>query len=468
MPRRLASLDTAFLAAEMPGNLLHVMAVMVLDPETIPGGYSFAGFRDFIAQRIHRVPPLRRRLEVPFGLARPLWVEDPDLDLDYHVRRAAVPSPGGAREVAALASELDERPLDRSRPLWEMVVVEGLEHGHFAVVAKLHHAMMDGIAGMRHMASLFSPEPGLDDPGTPGWRQPARVPGDLELLAGAVPTLLGQPLRGARAGVETLRLAFREALRGIRGKAESPPPAPRSWLNAPTTPHRTVAYTSLPLLEVKAAARAGSATVNDALLTVIGGAVRRYLDRIGQLPAEALVAGVPISTHVEGEERANAVAGAFVTLATHLEDPAARLAAIRDATSQAKRRDSGGMLDSVGPWLEVPSPLVFSLFARAYTRLHLADRVTPLCNLVVSSVNGPPEALYFAGARLRGIYPLGPIYDGMALNVTALRCGDAIDVGLVACRGRIRDLWEIADAIPEALAELTGSGAAPARRIRAV
>jgi WS/DGAT/MGAT family acyltransferase len=446
------------------------MAVLVLDPESIPGGYSFDGFREFIARRLHLVPPLRRRLlEVPFGLARPLWVEEPDLDIDLHVRRAAVPSPGSPREVAALAAEIDERPLDRSRPLWEMVVVEGLAHDHFAVVAKLHHSMMDGMAGLRHMASLCSTEPGLDEPREPALQRPSRLPSDLELLAGALPSLLGQPLRAARAGARTLRSGLRAAVRSSEGEEEEPPPTTvrRMSLNAHTTPHRTVAYTALPLAELKAAGRPLSATVNDVLLAVVAGALRRYLGPRGELPAEPLVAAVPLSTHVEGEERANAMSSGSVSLATHLDDPAERLAAIRDASLHAKRHRRSALGDHMPEWMDVPPPLVFSLVARAYTGLGLVDRMPLLCNLLVSSVNGPPSALYFGGARLVGLYPLGPVYDGMALNVTALRCGDSLDVGLVACRGLIRDLWEIADAMPEALAELKESGRARAPRARA-
>jgi len=472
-PRRLTGFDSVFLAAELPGNWLHVMAVLVLDPESIPGGYSFGGFREFIARRLHLVPPLRRRLlEVPFGLARPLWIEEADLDLELHVRRAAVPSPGGPREVAALAAEIDERPLDRSRPLWELVVVEGLAHGRFAVVAKLHHSMMDGMAGLRHMASLFSPEPGLDDPREPrepAWQRPPRAPSDLELLAGAFPSLLGQPLRAARAGARTLWSGLRDAVGSAEGEEEEPPPTTvrRMSLNAHTTAHRTVAYTALPLPELKAAGRPLSATVNDVLLAVVAGALRRYLGPRGELPEEPLVAAVPLSTHVEGEDRANAVTSSSVSLATHLDDPAERLAAIRDASSHAKRQRRSAVGDHMAEWMDVPPPLVFSLVARAYTGLGLVDRMPLMCNLLVSSVNGPPSALYFGGARLVGLYPLGPVYDGMALNVTALRCGDSLDVGLVACRGIIRDLWEIADAMPEALAELTESRRARARRARA-
>jgi len=228
-----------------------------------------------------------------------------------------------------------------------------------------------------------------------------------------------------------------------------------------------VAYTGLPLAELKAAGRPLSATVNDVLLAVVAGALRRYLGPRGELPVEPLVAAVPFSTHVEGEEQANAVTSGSVSLATHLDDPAERLAAIRDASLNAKRHRRSALGDHMAEWMDVPPPLVFSLVARAYTGLGLVDRMPLLCNLLVSSVNGPPSALYFAGARLVGLYPLGPVYDGMALNVTALRCGDSLDVGLVACRGLIRDLWEIADAMPEALSELTKSGRARARRARA-
>lgn len=454
--RRLTGLDTTFLAAEQPGSPLHMMAAIVLDPSTVPGGYTFEGLRDFFADRLHLVPPLRRRLvAVPGGLARPFWVEEPHIDLGLHVRRAAVPKPGGPREVAEMAAEMMARPLDRGRPLWEMVAVEGLAGGHVALLVKLHHATMDGLAGLTHMASLFSRSPTPEEP-PPLEDAPETVPGDLALLAGTVPWLSRQPLRAARAAARSFRSAVARSRVGERGVP--PVKVAHSWLNAPITPHRTVAYTTLRLDEVKAVGHAAGATVNDVLLAAVGGALRRYLGPRGVLPAEPLVAAVPLATRTEGDTRANAVTVVNVGIGTDVSDPQERLRMIHDATAVAKQSRGHTLGDDLAAWADVPPPFVFSLVSRAYVGLGLAERLPPLCNLIVSSVPGPPVPLYLAGSRLVGIHPLGPVYSGLLLNITAMSGVESMDLGLVACRGRVPDLWELCDAIPESLAELVEAG----------
>ena len=468
--RRLSGLDSAFLAGERPGNPLHVMGILVLDPSTIPGGHRFDAFRDFLARRLHLLPPLRRRLlEVPGGLARPFWVDEPEIDLDLHLRRAAVPSPGGPREVAAMAARMMERPLDRSRPLWEMEIVEGLEGGRIALLAKLHHAMMDGLAGVELMATLFSPTPDAGAPPATPPRADEPVPDRLRLLAGAVPWLARQPWRATRASARSVRSLLRRA---SQRRSEPEPPAlhvARSWFNVQITPHRAVAYQSLQLAGLRAAGEPAGATVTDVLLAVVSGALRRYLAARGVRPAEPLVAAVPVAVRGKRDERANAVTSVTVSLASELADPAARLLQIRDAMATRKRMRGSTLGEDLAAWANVPPPVVFSLLAAAYLDLHLAERFDPICNLVVSSVAGPPRPLHLAGARLLGIHPLGPIYSGMALNVTAISCADSLDIGLVACRGRMPDLWELADGIPEALdelAEAVSAGSAIAGDVR--
>lgn len=466
--RRLGGLDSAFLSAEHEGNLLHVMGVLVLDPASVPGGYTFERFREFLASRLPALTPLRRRLlEVPWGLAPPLWVEEPEVDLDLHLRRAAVPSPGGPRELATLAAEMLERPLDRSRPLWEMALVEGLEGGRLALLAKVHHAMMDGMAGVRLMASLFSttPEPPPALPAAAASRE--RVPGRLELVARAVPWLLRQPRRAAWAGFRTARSAVGRA-RSVRGASKAPAPrVSKSWFNVEVTPHRSVAIQRLALSELRELGHRAGATVNDVMLAVVSGALRRYLTARGVATDAPLVAGVPLAVRGDGDERANAVTSVSVGLATDRADPAARLHAIRDAMAARKGERGGTLGEDLAAWTDVPPPLLFSLVSRAYLALHLGVRLDPVCNVIVSSVPGPPETLYLGGARLVGIHPLGPVYSGVGLNVTAVGCGGSLDVGLVACRGLMPDLWDLADALPAALEELRAAVAAAAPEARA-
>lgn len=453
--RRLTGLDAIFLAGESANNPLHIMAILVLDPTTISGGYSFEGFRDFIVERLHLIPPLRRRLiEVPFGIDRPTWVEEPSIDVDYHIRRAAVPGPGGPQEVAALAAQIQERLLDRSRPLWEMVLVEGLTGGNIGLIAKLSHAMMDGAAGVRMMATLIDAQSEVKPVEAAPLTEAERVPGSLELIARAIPSIARRPARMARllAHAAQLQIDLWRSGDGTSDAAELE--VPRTMLNARTTSRRAVATASLSLSEIKRIARHAGATVNDVLLAVTAGALRQYLVSRDALPEIPLVAGVPVSTHEEGDQLANAYTSVFASLETHLEDPAERLRGIARSTGAAKSRQGkvgGGIIQE---FADVPPPWVFAAVAALYSKVGIPDLMQPMCNVIVSNVAGPPTDLYFGGARLVDLYPLGPIFDGMALNITVMSIGDTLDLGIVACRDAVPDLWRLADALPASLGEL--------------
>jgi WS/DGAT/MGAT family acyltransferase len=216
-----------------------------------------------------------------------------------------------------------------------------------------------------------------------------------------------------------------------------------------------VAYVSVPLADIKAVSRAFGTTVNVVVLAMVSGALRRYLIPRGELPEDPLVSAVPASTHKQGDTRANAYTVFGMTLASDREDPAERLRAIHAEAEKKKRRQQGPGVEALAEWMDVPSPFVFSLAARAYTALGLGERMSPFFNVVVSNVPGPPMPLYFGGARLLGLHPLGPIFDGYTLNFTTISREDSLDIGLVACRERLPEVWEIASALPEALAELT-------------
>jgi WS/DGAT/MGAT family acyltransferase len=320
--------------------------------------------------------------------------------------------------------------------------------------------MMDGLAGMKLMASLFSPTPDVEPPPATARRASGRLPSRFALLAGAVPWLARQPWRAARAGARSARSLLHRTQLG-RGEPEVPAPVvSRSWLNVEITPQRAVAYTSLALAELRAVGEPFGASVTDVLLALVAGALRRYLAARGVEPEAPLVAGVPVAMRGKGDERANAVTSTFVSLATDLADPVARLLRIRDAMAARKRARGRSLGEDLAAWADVPPPLVFSWLSEAYLDLHLAERIDPLCNLVVSSVPGPQQPLHLAGARLVGIHPLGPIYSGIALNVTAIGHADRLDIGLVACRGRMPDLWDLADAIPLALGDLADTAGA--------
>src|SRR5579875_885506 len=449
--RRLSGLDAGFLYLETPSTHMHVGMAAVFDPSGVEGDWSFHRVRDLVEERLPLLAPFRRRLvEVPFGLHHPLWIEDPGFDLDYHLRRACLPAPGGPAELADFTADFMGRPLDRAKPLWEMYVVEGLEEGMVAVVSKTHHAAIDGISGAELVANLLdmSPEPRKVPPEDPPWR-PDRVPSDLELLSSAVLSLARQ-----------------------RRELEVPPPAPFSApkvsFNSSITPHRRVAFAEVPLDEVKAVKNALGGTVNDVVLAVCAGALRRYLAARGELPEASLVGMVPISVR-RADERGtlgNRVSAMLVSLATALDDPVERLHAISRGTQGAKEQHEAIGAETLMNWVEFAAPAVAARAARLISRMKVFDRVRPLFNVVISNVPGPSFPLYCAGAPMRAMYPMGPITDGVGLNMTVISYQGTMYFGLVGCRETVPGLEEIAAGLGESLAELAKAAGRRSRRRR--
>ena len=464
---RLSGMDATFLYIENPSHLMHVSMVSVFDPSEMPGGYSFDKIRALVRSRLPRIQMFRRRLvTVPFNLGHPIWVEDPAFDLDYHLRRVAIPTPGSLHKLTALAGDFVSRQLDRSRPLWEMLVVEGLQDGNIGVFAKVHHSMVDGVSGAEMMVHLFDLEASPpDDDVEPELPARERVPSDLEMVTHAAMSAARTPMRLARVLPDTVRavsglLQTRRSSAGLNMPA--PFTAPRTPFNAAITPHRSVAVTRLNLDDVKAAKLAFGCTVNDVVLALCGGALRRYLDRLGELPEKPLIAVVPISVRAEEKktEGSNAVSAMFTTLATDIAEPGARIAAIHETTMGAKEEHKAIGADLLTNWAEFAAPAVFTRASRLYTSMKLADRHRPIHNVIVSNVPGPPFPLFLAGARLVMLCPLGPVMEGAGLNITVLSYLDSIDVGLIACRELIPDLWDLAHAFEESMDELTAAARA--------
>ena len=460
---RLSGLDATFLSIETPQGHMHVSMVSVWDAATMPGGYEFAKVRDLIESRLPRVPSFRRRLrEVPFNLHFPVWVEDPDFDLDYHVRRVAVPAPGGIEELCDLAGDFCSRQLDRSRPLWEMLVVEGLDNGHIGLLAKVHHSTIDGVSGAEMMVHLFDlePEPAESIQDLASASEPEHVPSDLEMVGYALRSLARQPLKMARTLPATVTSVVNLVRRRRSSEAGMATPftAPRTPFNGAITPHRSVAVANLSLDDVKSIKRAFGTTVNDVVLALCSGALRRYLQGRDALPETSLIAVVPISVRTpdaEGDgEGSNQVSAMFANLASDLEDPVARLRAIAESTRGAKEEHNAIGAAMLQDWAEFAAPAVFARASRLYSSMRLADRHRPIHNVIISNVPGPPFPLYFAGARLVTLCPLGPVMEGAGLNITVLSYMDSIDVGLIACRELIPDLWALAGAFGESVDEL--------------
>jgi WS/DGAT/MGAT family acyltransferase len=456
--QRVSGPDAAFLYGETRSWHMHVSSILMADPSTAPHGFTVERLRENTAKRIEQVPQFRWRVvEVPFGIDNPVFVEDPTFDIDYHVRHVAVPPPGGPRQLGELVGDLASYKLDRTRPLWEFWLIEGLEDGQVAVLAKVHHAIIDGVSGADLATVLLDLEPDPPEPPTPIRPHGERVPSPPELLARAAVTNMVMPWRTAQFGAQLVRQG-RTFLR-FRSRPNSPPApfsAPRTSFNGRISPNRRFAYTTLPLGTMKAVKNAFGVKLNDVVLAVCAGALRRYLQERDELPEQPLVAQVPVSTRTEEtkDDVGVQVAAMFASLETHVEDPVERLLAIHAGTTGAKEMQQAIAADKIMNLTDTMSPALVGLAARMYTGARLEDRTPPVFNLIISNVPGPPFDLYMAGARITGIYPMGPLLYGAGLNITVMSNATGVDFGVLTCRDVMRDPWVIADALASSLDEL--------------
>jgi diacylglycerol O-acyltransferase len=431
---------------------MHVCGLILLDPTTIPGGYSFDRLRDHLGERVEEIPTFARKLHrVPLGLDFPVWVRDEHFDVERHVHRMAVPAPGGKRELAEIVGHLAGLLLDRSRPLWEMWVIEGLDSGQIAVVTKMHHATVDGVNGANLISMLCSLEPDaplLDV--APAGKEPGRAPGNAELFARGVVATARKPFHVANVIGPTVSILTEAASRARRSAAMAAPlTAPRTSFNGIITGHRSVAFADLDLETIKKVKNAvAGATVNDVVLTISGGALRKYLERRGELPETSLLASVPVSVHGKStrEGGSNKVSSLFTRLGTDIADPFERLQALAEANAVAKEHHNAIPADTLQDWAEFAAPRVFGLAVRAVTSLRLAERGPVIHNLVISNVPGPQMPLYFLGARMDAMYPLGPVFHGAGLNITVLSQNGVAHVGVIACSESVPEPSQVADA----------------------
>ncbi len=461
--RRLSGIDSDMLYGETPTWHMHIGGVMILDPPDAPGSFGFDELKQLLATQVERVPPLRERLvEVPFGLGRPSWISDPAFDLDAHLHAAVLPAPGGRRELAGLVGAIAGSKLDRTRPLWEMWFVEGLADGRVAIVAKIHHACADGVGSSLLMGQMFTIEPHALPAELVPPPEGEPIPSSARMLRDAGGQLLSTPLHAARAIGKTVTAIGKLASRSrehVPTRTAAPFRAPRTSFNRPVTANRVVGLASLPLREVTAVKEAFGATMNDVVLTICGGALRRYLDALGELPDASLIAAVPVSVRDEEHLGAfgNMVSGWFANLATDLRDPVERLNAVRDAARGAKQIHETGIENVVMDWADLPAPAFWSAGVRLYMRSHLSQRLPPIFNLLVSNVPGPSFALYAGPARLTNVFPLGPVLDTIGINITVLSYCGSVDFGILTCPELVPDVWSIVDGIEASHAELVAA-----------
>ncbi len=467
--QRLSGLDASFLYLETSTQPLHVCSVLELDTATIPGGYSFERLRDELAVRITAIPTFRERLANSFlNLDHPVWVEDEEFDVDRHLHRIGLPAPGGRVELAEICGHLAALPLDRRHPLWEMWAIEGLDGtdarkgGRMAVMTKVHHAAVDGVTGANLMSQLCSVEPDAPPP------DPVAASGDvnpLRIALGGLGRFASRPINLATSVLPaTVSTVFDTVRRAAGGRGLAHPfGAAQTPVNRTITAHRNVAFAQLDLEDVKTVKNHFGVKVNDVVMALVSGVLRKFLLDRGELPESSLVAMVPVSVHDRSDRPGrNQVSGMFSTLQTGIEDPAERLTAIAAANDVAKEHSSAIGATLLQDWSQFAGPAVFGVAMRVYARSRLTES-RPVHNLVVSNVPGPQIPLYFLGAEVQGMYPLGPIFHGAGLNITVMSLNGRLNVGLISCPELIPDLWDLADGFADGMDELLAASASPRR-----
>jgi WS/DGAT/MGAT family acyltransferase len=498
--RQLSALDAQFLHVESRTTVGHVGGLILVDPSGVrDGALTLDDVRDVLEPRLHLAEPLRQRLvTVPLGLGLPYWVDDPDFDIEFHLREVALPQPGDDRQLGEQVARIHARPLDRTRPLWELYLVHGIEGGRQAIYAKIHHAAIDGVSGADILNTILdiTPVPRIEEPPDELW-EPEPLPSPLELAARGLAASAAQPLDILRTLPRALPhvadlpgasmvpaiqavsdfadAAIRTATAGgARREGErrvlSTPGTP---LNAPITAHRRFAYGSLPLAEVKAVRLAFGMSVNDVVMVLATSALRRWLLDHDGLPDVPIVVAVPVSVrNAESDSGGNEISVMLAELATQIADPVERLEAVRLAMAEAKRHFNTVPATILQDISAVIPMALSALAARAVFRVTLGN--FPF-NLFVSNVPGPQLPLYVSGARVTGIYPASAITDLTgALNITLFSYDGSLDFGLIACRELVPDVWNLIGYLREALDELLAlaqsrqpGGAEPAHPVTA-
>ena len=474
--QQLSGLDASFLYLETARNPMHVSGFGIYDPSTSPDkSVSFERILKNTEQRLHLARCFRQKLaRVPLDLDHPWWIEDERFDLEFHVRHIALPPPGDWRQLCTQAARLHSRPLDLTRPLWEMYLIEGLNRipgtppGSYAIFSKIHHAAIDGASGVELTAALHDLEPEARPLAPAKTWIPEREPVALELLARAAGRNARNPFRLARLVRRTVPALVR--FREVRGRDEVEPigPVPRTRFNGLVTPHRVLGGVVFDLGAIRAIRKTVSgATVNDVILTICGGGLRKYLETKRELPKESLVAMAPISVRTEQERgtAGNQVSMMNVTVRSDVEDPAQRLQAVYDGTQRSKTLTNAIGARLLTDYTQFVPGMLAGLGMRAYTRLGLAQRHTPLFNVVITNVPGPQVPLYSAGARLVANYGAGPVLDGMGLMMPIFSyCGE-VTVSFTSCREMLPDPELLEDCLRESFDDLKqatlGAGASP-------
>ena len=448
---RLTGLDAFFLYMETPTQPLNVCCVLELDTSTMPGGYTYGRFRAAMAKHVNALPEFRMKLaDTQLNLDHPVWVDDENFQLRRHLQRVGVPAPGGRRELAEICAYIAGLPLDRDRPLWEMWVLEGgARSDAVTVILKVHHAVVDGVAGANLLAQLCTLDPDAPAP------QPVGGAGGGNPLQIAASGLMGfalRPLRLATVVPATILTLAQTVLRAREGRTMAAPfSAPATPFNGTITRYRNIAFSQLDMRDVMRVKDRFGVTVNDVVVALCAGVLRRFLLERGELPDNPLVATVPVSVHDKSDRPGrNHTTWMFCRVESQISDPAERIRTTASGNTAAKDHTAAMGPTLLHDWTQFGGPTMFGTAMRILPRIPHS----PVFNLILSNVPGPRDQLYFLGCQVDAMYPLGPILGGAGLNITVMSLNGELGVGIIACPDLVPELWNIADAFPDALKEL--------------
>ena len=448
----ISDLDATFLAGETPTQHLHVLATMLVRRKGGSSRSDYELFQSCITERFHLIPRLAQRARrVPFG--RPVWVDDPDMRVERHLHHLVLPESSGLEGLAQAAAAIASVPLPRDRPLWEAWFVEGIDKDHTAVIAKIHHGAVDGIAGLFALAAFFDLDvTGETSPAVPKWEPVRTAPKDLGRAV--LDSVLKRPVNLAKSAARTSRAAL--ALARPRGEnAPLPFTGPKMSFNGTLSPRRSVAFTSVALDDVKQVRQEAGVSVNDVLVALCAGVLRRYAISRGEGPDRPLVAAVPISERREGQgDAGNRMSFLFYAVPVHLEDPAERVRFVARSATSAKSlyaRSGQGLFESIASLapLRVTGPVL-----RLASAARIPSVLPPVVNVLISNIRGPAIPLFVAGAELESIFPMGPLFEGVGLGVTVVSYRDHVDFGFIACPDLVPDVSELASTVNLEMAEL--------------
>ena len=446
-------MDAMLLYSEAPNLHTHTLKVAVIDPADFDGEFGFDVFRRHVRRRLHLLEPLRYQLvDIPWQLHHPMWQENCEVDLDYHLRRVRVPAPGGRRELDGVIGELASTPLDRSRPLWEFHFAEGLSGGRFALIGKVHHALADGVASVNLLARAMD----LKDATTDEREAEASVtPSTGDLLRAAardhtrqiaeLPALI----RDAAVGLTRVRRRTRE--RGAHPDLATAFDAPPTFLNHVVSPQRRFASATLPLADFRATAKALGITMNDLVLTTAAGGLRKLLLAYDGAADRPIIASVPTATDKSDRVTGNEISGLSVSLPVHIADPTERARLVALATRIAKEDH-----EILGPRLygRMMAYLPTAVAPTAFRWLARREAPNKMMNVAVSSVAGPRERGHVGGAAVSEIYSTGVLSPGAAVNITVWSYVDQLGIAVLTDDQTFNDPHEATDALIEAFTEL--------------